>query len=87
MEAVLKEHSVSDTKENLSALLAKLEANKMPFLISRYGKPVAVVSSYESDLSVHPKLKGSLGAFADPKLRAQEKQAWAKAVVKNENFA
>lgn len=78
MEQVLEKYSVSDAKEKLSELLAGIETNGKPFVISRYGKPVAVVSSYNLENKVTPKLKGALNAYANQSLIAQEKQAWQK---------
>lgn len=83
MEQVLERHSVSDAKENLSGLIASVEASGTPFVISRYGKPVAIVSSYDGERrSVTPKLKGALNAYANTSLVGLEKQAWKKAVCK-----
>ena len=81
MPTVLAEHSVSATKENLSALLADVESSGIPFAISRYGKPIAIVSSYEPKLKVRPTLKGSLNSYSNPDLRNKEKDAWKKAVT------
>ena len=81
MATLLAEHSVSTTKENLSALLAEVESSGIPFAISRYGKPVAIVTSYEPKLKSQPKLKGSLNSYANPGLQNKEKDAWKKAVT------
>ena len=82
MEQVLERHSVSDAKENLSGLISGVEASGTPFVISRYGKPVAIVSSYDVERRVAAKLKGSLNAYANASLVGLEKQAWKKAVCK-----
>ena len=82
MDQVLERHSVSDAKENLSGLIASVEASGTPFVISRYGKPVAIVSSYEGERRVTPKLKGALNAYANASLVGLEKQAWKKSVCK-----
>lgn len=80
MEQVLKKYSVSVAKENLSRLLSGVESNGRSFVISRYGKPVALVSHYEENSKVKPKLKGSLHSYANPKLREQEEGAWKRTV-------
>lgn len=80
MEQVLERHSVSDAKENLSGLIAKVEASGTPFVISRYGKPVAIVASYNEEQTITPRLMGSLKAYANKSLIGIEKQAWKKAV-------
>ena len=86
METTLEKYSVSNAKENLSALLSEVETNKVPFIISRYGKPIALVSSYESTEKIQPNLKGALNNFANPNLIGQEKQAWRRAVTENEDL-
>jgi prevent-host-death family protein len=82
MEQILEKYSVSEAKENLSGLLAEVEASGRSFVISRYGKPVAIVSAYESENKITPKLRGSLNAYANADLIEQEKLAWKKAVCK-----
>ncbi len=82
MEQALEKHSISDTKKNLSELITNIEASGKPFVISRYGKPVAIVSSYNQTNKVVPKLKGSLNAYANTSLIEKEKDAWKKAVCK-----
>ena len=82
MNQVLERHSVSDAKENLSGLIANVEASGIPFVISRYGKPVAIVSSYDGDIKVAAKMKGALHSYANTSLVSLEKQAWRNAACK-----
>ncbi len=78
MDQVLERHSISDAKKNLSGLLADVEETGRPFVILRYGAPVAVVSPYGQE-KVKPKLRGALGEYADVRLIGEEKSAWMKA--------
>ncbi len=80
MLQTLEQHSISDTKENLSGLLQNVVKNGTPFVISKYGSPVAVVSPYEEFYKPAPRLMGALNKFANASLIEQEKQAWGKAV-------
>lgn len=82
MEQTLEKYSVSEAKENLSFLLTEVEKSGRPFVISRYGRPVVVVSSYKTESKVKPKLKGSLNAYACQSLISQEKHAWKKHVCR-----
>ena len=82
MEQVLEKYSVSNAKENLSALLSGIEHGGKPFVISRYGKPIAVVSSYSQESKIEPKLRGCMSEYANKDLISQEKDAWKRAVRK-----
>ena len=79
MEQVLEKHNLSEVKKNLSGLVSKVETSGIPFVISRYGKPVAIVASYDENHKIAPKLKGSLNKYANKALINAEKQAWKKA--------
>ena len=82
MDQVLEKHSMSEVKENLSGLITEVETSGRSFVISRYGKPIAVVSSYDQSNKIVPQLKGSLHAYANASLIEHEKNAWEKAVCK-----
>lgn len=76
MEQVLERHRLSEMKENLSGLISNVEASGTPFVISRYGKPVAIVTSYDEGRKITPKLKGSLSAYANKSLIDLEKHRY-----------
>ncbi len=82
MEQTLEKYSVSEAKENLSGLLAEVEKSGQSFVISRYGRPVAIVSSFKAENKVEPKLKGVLSAFANQSFITQEKSAWKRQACK-----
>ena len=82
MDQILERYSVSEVKENLSGLIAEVETSGRSFVISRYGKPIALVSSYDQSNKITPKLKGSLHTYARPSLIEHEKNAREKAVCK-----
>ena len=82
MSEVLDRYSVSTAKKNLSGLLADVERTGNSFVISRYGQPIAIVSTYSEDKKIQPKLKGVLNKFANPQLIDKEKDAWATSACK-----
>ena len=86
MDQVLEKHSMSEVKENLSGLITEVETSGGSFVISRYGKPIAVVSSYDQSNKIVPKLKGSLHAYANTSLIEHEKMPGKRQCVSNEGF-
>lgn len=71
---------LAEAKAGLSGIVANAESAGEVSVIERYGRPIALVIPYPSTAQGTTRARGALRAYASPGKRAQERDAFSRAM-------